>query len=495
MKTRKCAHGMVVLLTAACVYADTPAPKQANPATPTATLARQAWAITDLVLEQDIDPPARQQMLLLGLKALLRSASKPVPSNLPARLSAVTTAEQFAAVLSEFWPGDEARPLAEDETHEQLLFQGLMDWRPRKEFESDYLSPKALKIHEVLVGNRYVGTGIQIRMDDKEKLAQIMVPFPGGPARKAGARPGDLIVAVDDVSMEGKPLREVVKRLQGEEGTKVSITVRQAGESKTRHLPMVRGVIPFTSVHGFRRTGEESWSFKPDPKADIAYLSLDDIKSSTPLEMRQIEPLVKAEAAKALVLDLRFTRGQDMHHAALVADTLLDGGTLWRVRDVQGRVKEYKADRDCLFRDMPLAVLVNNQTGRLGAILATALQERGRAVVVGETPLADLTVTSLVRLPEGQGALLLRTGTVERTARKTKAKNELERNILEDNRLVPDHIQAMENKNALAMMEWRNQQQSPEPKAGAKPPADPQLEKALALLCETLAQRHKKTQE
>jgi carboxyl-terminal processing protease len=475
------------MLAAAVAHAESPAPKDVR----SSAAARQAWAITDLVLQQDIDPPARQQMLLSGLKALLRQTPGRRVPDLGTRVSAVTTPEQFAALLAEVWPAGDAAKKGDDEGPEQTLFHGLVGWeKPRErgpEIHS-YLSPQELKRYEVLTGNRYVGTGIQIRMDPKEKLAQIVVPFPGGPARKAGARPGDLIVEVDDKSMEGKSLREFVQRLQGEEGTEVSMTVRQPGETKTRRLPMIRGVVPFTSVHGYRRTGEESWSFRLDPEAGVGYLSLNDLKSSTLLELRKIEPLLREQGVRALVLDLRFAMGTEIRYAALVADGLLDGGVLWRVRDAHGKVKEYKADRDCLFRDLPMAVLVGQQTGHMGDVVAAALQDRKRAVLVGEPTGRNLTVSSLVPLPEGQGALLLRTGTVERIARADKQAGPPE----VEGFVVPDHRVSLEHKPMEAVLEWRAQQDSPEPKADAKPPVDPQLDKAVALLREALAKQSKK---
>jgi carboxyl-terminal processing protease len=443
------------------------------------------------VLENDIDPPARQEMLLRGVKALLQQAKAKTPTNLARRVSSVTSPENFTTLLDEVWPSQkvsqDARPT---ENPEQVLFNGLLSWRENDKIVSGYLTPQDMKRHEVLVGNRYVGTGIQIRKNDKEKLTQIMIPFPGGPARKAGARPGDLIVEVNGENMEGVPLPKVVERLQGEEGTKVSMTVRQPGESKTRLLPMTRSIIPITSVHGYRRTGEESWTFLPDPKSPVGYLSIDEIKTSTLLELRKIEPLVRAEGLKAIVLDLRFTTGQDIRHAALVADGFLDGGVLWRVRDNRGRTKEDKADRDCLFRDLPMAVLVSEYTGSIGAIVAAALQDRGRAIVVGDMPRAELFVTSLIRLPDDRGAVLLRTGKVERVER--KAATEEIRLAADANRLLPDHRVAIDRNAIEALLEWRQQQQSPEPKADAKPPADPQLGKGIDLLRQALANPEKK---
>jgi C-terminal processing protease CtpA/Prc len=268
------------------------------------------------------------------------------------------------------------------------------------------------------------------------------------------------------------------------------MTVRQPGESKTRLLPMVRSVIPFTTVHGYRRTGEESWSFRVDPKSAIGYLSLDDINSSTLLELRKIEPLLREEGVQALVLDLRFTRGNDLRHAALVADGWLDGGLLWRVRDRRGQVKEYKADRDCVFRDVPMAVLVSEYTGSMGALVAAALQDRGRATLVGDMPKTELAVTSLVYLPQERGALMLRTGRMERSER--AAATEQQRLAAAESRLWPDHHVAVVRKQMEAVEMWRQQQQSPEPKADAKPPADPQLDKAIDLLRGALAEQEKK---
>jgi carboxyl-terminal processing protease len=474
----------VVLLLAAG-----PALGQANPKPDADALAKMAWKITDLVLEQDIDSPARQQMLLSGLKTLLHNVPGSEQLNLSARVSAVTTPEQFAAILREVLAKPEAAKALAD-PDENPLFHGLLP-RGQTMRGSAYLSPRSLKAHEVLTGNRYVGTGIQIRWSDEEKLTQIVVPFPGGPARKAGARPGDLIVAVDGKDVKSEPLPKIVKRLQGEEGTPVSMSVRQPGQKEVRVLDMIRGVIPFSSWSGYRRLGEESWSFKVDADVPVGYLRLLDVKASTLLELRRIEPVIREQGVQALVLDLRGAQGSEMTHAALVADGLLDGGTMWRVRDGQGRVKEYKADRDCLFRDWPLAVLVNEYTGGMAQAVAAALQDNGRAVVVGQPTRGEVYVTTVVRLPDGPGGVMLRTGRFERVGKAPKAApmDDMEESAPPSTRIRPDHEVAIDKKQLGAIMEWQAAQESPEPKADLKPPADPQFAKALALLREALAKQ------
>lgn len=444
-----------------------------------ARLGRLAWAYTDVVLANHIEPPARQQMLLDGLRAFYRITRQTVPDDLASRVSAVTTERQLTDLIAAALP--KAAP--DGQSVEDILL--AMFSREAERHGEGYLSPERLKAHQVLEGNRYVGTGIQIRHDPKEDLAQIVVPFPGGPARRAGARPGDLIVSVDGVDMKGRPLREVVKRIGGNEGAPVTVVVRQPGDKETRALKMVRDVIPFNSVMGFRRTGEESWSYRPDAAAPVGYVRIEEIKASTASELVKVEGKVREQGVKALVLDLRFTRGTDVGHAARLADDLLDGGTLWRTRDAHSRQKEYKADRDCVFRGMPVVVLVGPQTGRMGEAVAAALGDNGRAVVVGEATRGDLVVTSLIPLGEGQGAALLPTGRIERVAQRKAPRAE------EDQEgpavgIAPVHRVKMPSEAQERLFEWFRVNESPEPDPKAVPPQDPQLAKAIEVLQKAL---------
>jgi carboxyl-terminal processing protease len=473
--------GALLLLAAAPGRAQGPAAKDGPKDSP-AALARLAWTITDLVLERDLDPPARQQMLLSGLRALLRPGAG--PADLATRVSAVTTPEQFATLLKEVYP--EARPAdAPAEEGENPLLHGLFGDASR--FGAGYLSPRGLQVYEILTGNRYVGTGIQIRWLADEKLTQIVVPFPGGPARKAGARVGDVIVEVDGKDMTGVPLAQTVKRIQGEAGTRVTFTVRQPGEKKTRKLDMIRGEVPFTSWAGYRRVSEEGWSFRVDPDVPVGYLQLTDVKSSTLLELRKLEPLVREQGVRALVLDLRVAQGREMTHAALVADALLDGGLMWKTRDRRGQVQEYKADRDCLFRGMPLAVLVSEHTHGMAQAIAAALQDNRRAVLVGQPTRGDVFVHTLVPLPDKQGGVLARTARVERAGKSTQAAAEMPQLPPAADAVRPDHEVALDGKQLAAILDWRHAQDSPEPNANLKAPADAQLAKAVAVLRELLA--------
>ncbi|HZU35079.1 MAG TPA: S41 family peptidase [Gemmataceae bacterium] len=455
----------------------------------TTALAGRLWAMTDLVLEQHVDPPARQAMLLVALKALYPAKAEGPPLNLSARVSGVTSREQFAALLEELQKTIGRAAL--DSAAEDAALNALSVSVPG---QARRISPEELRIQEQIAGNRYVGTGIQIRLHPEEKLAQIVLAFPRGPARRGGAKAGDLIVKVDDDDMAGLPLNKVVERLRGEEGTPVTMWVRQPGASELRPIKMIRSVVPFDSVHGFKRTGEESWQYRVDPELPIAYLRVSAFRSSTVHELRKLEGKLQAEGCKALVLDLRNNGGGEISHVAQVADGLLDGGLMWRVRDAKGRVQEQRADRDCLFRDWPMVVLAGGGEYELpggghlelvsNGLLASALQDNGRAEVVGKTARYEPYLTSRVPAPNGQGQIVLATGLLERA----KPGRPEERGLLR-----PNHEVSLSAKQREQLARWNHEQEQPEPPPGAlaQPPEDPQLAKALELLRAKLAVRDK----
>jgi carboxyl-terminal processing protease len=351
-----------------------------------------------------------------------------------------------------------------------------------------FVPPGQILSFEQLGNNRYVGTGIQVRMHEKEELVQILIPFPGGPARKAGAKAGDLIVAVNGADMKGKRLTDVIDCLRGDEGTKVSIVVRQPDEKTTRTLDMVRSVIPFESAVGCRRVGEEAWEFRLDASEPIAYVRFLNVSSSTPIELTKLEPRLREEGVKAVVLDLRSARAAQFQPLTLVADALLDGGVMWKVRDSGNRVKEYKADRDCVFRGWPLVVLVDANTDPMMTLLAAALQDAKRAVIVGESPQESGWVTSLVKLGDGKGGLILRTGLVERpeSALRSQKPIRLADALAGGWVLQPDHEVALPRPQKEAILEHQAAQDRVQIDTNKKPPEDAQLAKALAVLREAL---------
>jgi carboxyl-terminal processing protease len=211
----------------------------------------------------------------------------------------------------------------------------------------------------------------------------------------------------------------------------------------------------------------------------VAYLRVTALTSATAHDLRKLESKLLADGTRALVLDLRFCTGGELHHAGQVADELLDGGLLWRVNDGHGHVQECRANRDCLFRDLPLVVLVDDSVRGATALVAAVLKEHRHAVLIGEPTQASAWVTSLIELPEGLGTLELRTGVAELPAGGRIW--EVRPNYL----LVPDRKQ----RDAIAV--WQQAQTSPEPQPDAKPPEDALLAKALTIVRDLLEKQAK----
>src|SRR5262249_46525306 len=155
----------------------------------------------------------------------------------------------------------------------------------------------------------------------------------------------------DGKDLTGASLQKAIEWLRGEEGSSLTVVVRQPGGAP-RTLKLTRTVVPFEDVYGFRRDGD-GWTFRvvADGKSSpVGYLVVRSVRSSTLHELRKLEPKLRAEGVRALVLDFRFAAGGNLRHLALVADGLLDGGLMWRTRGVGGEAQEFTADRDCLFR-------------------------------------------------------------------------------------------------------------------------------------------------
>src|SRR5258708_31937923 len=154
-------------------------------------------------------------------------------------------------------------------------------------------------------------------------------------------------------------------------------------DSETRMIVVIRGTVVFETLAGLRKTGDDQWDYRIEPSSPIHYVKIVQINGSTAHDLKKLERRLRTEGARALVLDLRGDESYDLHYALLLADVLIDEGVLGRLR-TGDRVREYRSDRDRLFRDWPLAVLVDRNTSGGGEWIAAALKENRAAAMVGE---------------------------------------------------------------------------------------------------------------
>ncbi len=379
-----------------------------------ADLAKRVLEITDAVLEHHIDPPTRQQMILGGLKALYRKAGLPIPHGLSRRISAMATPEQLKALLADAYPKSTAEAVSA-KTLEQTLFDGLLESVPG---DARLISAKERKVAEQFEGNRYVGLHIALRTNDQEKRPTIAEILEGGPADRAGVKKDDLIEQIDGVDTKGMELRDAVDRLRGDEGTDVTIKVRQPKAEKCRTFKITRGRLPRNTVRGVRKSSSGGWDVRLEGPDPIGYLQITEITASTPHELRRFAHQLESDGARAMVLDLRGLTTDSLHPTVLVADSLLNHGCIGRIETAHGETT-YQADSDVLFREWPLVVLIDGQTGGTAEWLAAALQDNHRAVLVGmpSSSARDTLgagVQSTVPVGDGAWSIILTTGRLER---------------------------------------------------------------------------------
>jgi carboxyl-terminal processing protease len=448
------AASAALFLSSVALRADQPSPAPAPKHSP--DLAKRTSAIIDAILDNHVDPPLRQQMIASGLKAAYKAAGLPVPTGLARRISAIVSSEQLESFLADAWPVSPSKSVAPAKV-EAAFLDGVLAGVPGG---ARLISAKERKVEEQFRGNRYVGIHIALGMDSQEKRPQIAEVFEGGPAFRGGARPGDLIEQIDGTDTKGMELRDAVDRLRGNEGTSVTIKVRQPKESKSRTMKITRGQLPHATISGAHKRADGTWDFRLDGSVQIAYLRLSELASSTPHELRKLAAQLENPGTYGLVLDLRNLGGTSLHEAVLLADCLLAGGTIGRVQTARREVT-YQADADALFRSSPIVALIDQTTSGTAEWLAAALQDNHRATLVGAPTWNALptirpdaanwaNVRSMVSIGDGSWSVELATGRLERG----------------DGRPISDESRI------IAASEWFSRERQPDPgklTSGVKP--------------------------
>lgn len=367
--------------------------------------ARRAFQVTQLVLDKHAEPPTRQEMLLCGLIAVHADHS---PEGLSRAVSEVKTEDEFVQCLLRFWPTDSNGAGNTALRHDFLRGLGLA-----APGGLEFQSAKDIAVQRQLDANRYVGIGITLQSANNAKIYQIGMTFPRGPAAKAGIKAGEYLIEVDGVKAEELSLEQVVDRLRGPEGTTVPLGVARKADGKPRAVTLTRSVVPRQMVVGCRQLEPEKWDPVVGAEVPVGYLRIGEIGGSTVAELREYEAELHARQVDSLILDLRGAHGRQLRHALALADALLDGGGAVGVR-LRGGFKSAPLDRDCLFRDWPMAVLVTADTNGFAEWLAGLLQQRRGAIVVGQqTTGAWRFVLSSVELPDNWGVMTLATGVLE----------------------------------------------------------------------------------
>jgi carboxyl-terminal processing protease len=261
---------------------------------------------------------------------------------------------------------------------------------------SDFLEPKDYSDLQEDTSGHFSGIGIHIGM--REGVLTVIAPIEDTPAFKAGLLSGDRILKIGEERTVGMSLQDAVDLLRGPRGEPVTITIGRAGAEKPEDVTIVRDDIEVPSVKGVRMMNES-----------VGYIRITQFALPTADEVAEGVRELQEEGMKALILDLRSNPGGLLKAAALVAEPFLGRGDLivsTRGRDQKKDLTELRAGGRARYRRFPMVVLVNRGSASASEIVAGALQDHGRAILIGEKTYGKASVQSLIRLKTNEDAAI-----------------------------------------------------------------------------------------
>ncbi len=282
-----------------------------------------------------------------------------------------------------------------DETQSKdLIYSAIKGTLRGLDPHSSFLEPESYKEMQVETSGSFGGLGIEITL--KDDILTVVSPIDGTPAYRAGIQPGDRIVKIDGLSTKDMQLADAVKRMRGKPGTSVTITVVREGWAEPKDFPIVREQIRIQSVRTY------------ELESGIGYIRLRQFQEQTPTDLEAaIDKLTKA-GAKALILDLRNNPGGLLTASVEVSEKFLEDGKL--VVYTEGRVRNqnmrFTAHGKHPYTTLPMVVLVNQGSASASEIVAGALQDYGRAIVVGTQTFGKGSVQTIIPLSDGSGLRL-----------------------------------------------------------------------------------------
>ncbi|MBI2304675.1 MAG: S41 family peptidase [Chloroflexi bacterium] len=255
---------------------------------------------------------------------------------------------------------------------------------------TSFLDARIFKLEQSSFQGSFEGIGAHVTLIEKQLV--IVAPITGSPAEAAGILPGDKIISVNGESTEGMSLAEAVAKIRGPRGTKVTLTIVHQNSLTPVKVEVVRDEIQLASV--FSRIL---------PESNIAHIRISQFSQRTGSEMVSVLRDLKSKGVKGIILDVRNNPGGLVDTTVEVASQFLgDGLVLYQV-DSRGNRQEWRVRRGGLALDMPLVMLVNSASASGSEVLAAALQDAGRAPLIGVKTLGKGTVNHLRPLSDGSG--------------------------------------------------------------------------------------------
>jgi carboxyl-terminal processing protease len=290
-------------------------------------------------------------------------------------------------------PLEKLKPGAEDpaEAFKRAINAALAHLDPH----SGYLDPNEQRQQRESISGSFGGLGIEVDMVDG--LVRVVNPMEDTPASRAGLKSGDLIVQFDDQPVLGLTLSDAISKMRGRPGTPITLVIRRSGVADFT-VPLVREEI---------RSRVVTWSMQDD----MLHLRLSRFAANSKTEIdRAIAAATQAHAPRGVVFDMRGNPGGLLNIAVRIADDFLTQGEIVSIRGrTQGNRRNWQSDDKEQLAGVPMVVLLDGNSASAAELVAAALQDQGRAVVMGRRSYGKGSVQTLIALGQDRGALRLTT--------------------------------------------------------------------------------------
>jgi carboxyl-terminal processing protease len=324
---------------------------------------------------------------------------------------------------------------------------------------SSFFTPKQYESFRQETEGEFGGVGIEIGMEKGRPV--VISPIEGTPAFRAGIKPGDVILEINGEDTSNMSLIDVVQRIRGKVGTKVQLTIYRKGMEKPMKIELERALIKIESV---------KWT----TLGDVGYIKLSQFNENVGVQVEKALKELTSQRVKGIILDLRNDPGGLLSEAVNVASLFLPEGKLVvYTRGRNGETQKYFARRKPVVPDdLPVIVLINKGSASASEIVAGALQDYKRAIILGEKSFGKASVQNIIPLEDGSALKLTVAYYYTPLGR-----------LIHNKGIVPDVQVAMDEKQEEALQEAIRQKKL-EGKNGLilLPEKDPQLSKAIELI-------------
>jgi carboxyl-terminal processing protease len=349
---------------------------------------------------------------------------------------------------------------------------------------SNYMAPEVYKEMQTETRGSFGGIGFEITIRDK--VLTVVAPIEDTPASRAGIQSGDMILRIDGKSTKDMTLMEAVKLMRGPQGTQVTITVMRQGFTEPKDFTLTRAVIPIRSVRF--KTLEPGFGYIK--VSQFIERTFPDLENA----LNKIES--KEKPLKGLILDLRNNPGGLLEQAVKVADLFLESGMIvYTEGRVEGQKMKFFVQKKEKVQEYPMIVLVNGGSASASEIVAGALQDQGRAVILGTQTFGKGSVQTIIPLEDGSALRLTTARYYTPNGRSIQAQGIAPDIAVAD--LVPEgkrgvaprfmrekdlehHLQG--EKEQAVPEKTKEPDKTPEASAAPKSAEDPPLDRALELL-------------